>query len=124
LASPAGGAEKPAPVQILSSSLMEKATGKRDRMLPPFNLGMPAVSVEISGQSNSAVKMRDRDGSLLYQVDAANRTTTVAKRTGRSRPTLTMQAPIISVPLPDGCDGAFSPYAAPDKARVIGHCIS
>jgi hypothetical protein len=26
--------------------------------------------------------------------------------------------------MPDGCEGAFSPYAAPRMANVIGRCIS
>jgi hypothetical protein len=26
--------------------------------------------------------------------------------------------------MPDGCEGAFSPYAAPRMAHVIGRCIS
>jgi hypothetical protein len=26
--------------------------------------------------------------------------------------------------LPDGCEGAFSPYAEPARAHVIGRCVS
>jgi hypothetical protein len=116
-------------LQTAASHQVERAT-TGDRTQHPFNVGMPAFSVEIAGQSDSTITVRDRDGSLLYRVDPANRTTIVAKRENRTRPiavTLqdaTSQQPIISLPLPDGCESAFSPYAAPNKAHVIGRCIS
>jgi hypothetical protein len=89
-----------------------------------------SVEIEITGQSNSAITVRDRDGSLLYRVDPANRMTVVAKRTDRPRAipatsedTTSREKPARS-PLPDGCESAFSPYAAPNRAHVIGRCIS
>jgi hypothetical protein len=56
--------------------------------------------------------------------------TTVAKRATSAR---TVTAPPATEPesttpkapeMPDGCEGAFSPYAAPRMAHVIGRCIS
>jgi hypothetical protein len=105
------------------SSTVERAT-KGDRTLRPFNVGMATVSVEIQGPSDSAVTVRDRDGSLLYQLDPANRTTIVAKAKARTRAIPATLQPTIPLPLPDGCESAFSPYAAPDRAHVIGRCIS
>jgi hypothetical protein len=115
-------------LQPVASHTVERAT-KGDRTVRPFNVGAPPVSVEIAGQSNPTITVRDRDGSLLYQVDPANRMMIVAKRTNRTRPIAvtsehTTSQPVISLPLPDGCESAFSPYAAPNRAHVIGRCIS
>ncbi len=100
--------------------------------MAPFNIGAPGVSVELADQPRSAFTVRDRDGSLIYRIDPAARTTTVGKRTGHgsTRPVASAPAsspvstPSVRLPLPEGCEGAFSPYAAPDKADVIGRCIS
>jgi hypothetical protein len=115
-------------LQPVASYTVERAA-KGNRTLRAFNVGTAAVSVEFAGQSNSAITVRDRDGSVLYQVDPADRMTIVAKRTNQTRPiAVTSQdatnQPVISLPLPDGCESAFSPYAAPNRAHVIGHCIS
>ena len=115
--------------QPVSSTV--ESTPKGDRTRRPFNVGMLAVSLEITGQSNSAITVRDRDGSLLYRVDPANRMTVVTKQTDRpraipatSQDTTNQEKPVIASPLPDGCESAFSPYAAPNRAHVIGRCIS
>jgi hypothetical protein len=104
-------------------------TTKGDRTVRPFNVGMPAISVEIAGQSSSAITVPDRDGSLIYQVDPANHMTIVAKHRDRTRPLAVTShgatsQPVISLPLPDGCESAFSPYASPNRAHIIGRCIS
>jgi hypothetical protein len=114
------------PPQSWAPSTVERAI-KGDRTLAPFGVGVPGVPVEIEAQPNSAITVPD--GSLIYQVDPANRMTIVAKRTGRTRPILatsatTPEMPAMSLPLPEGCESAFSPYAAPDRAHVIGRCIS
>jgi hypothetical protein len=114
--------------QPFAPSTVERAT-KGDRTLVPFGVGVPGVSVEIGAQPNSAITVRNPDGSLIYQIDPATRMTIVAKRTGRTHSIPATSAPpketpAISLPLPEGCEGAFSPYAAPDKAHVIGRCIS
>jgi hypothetical protein len=113
--------------QSTTPSSVEGST-KGNRTLAPFNVGVPGVSVEIAGQPNFAITVRDPGGNLIYQVDPANRLTIVAKRTGRTRAipqmSTTQEMPGIPLPLPEGCEGAFSPYAAPDRAHVIGRCIS
>jgi hypothetical protein len=111
-----------------SVAVVERAA-KGNRTLVPFHVGNPGVYVEIAEQPKTAVTVRDRDGSMIYRIDPANLTTTVAKRTGRdaiSRGEHTSQRgnPVNLMPLPDGCESAFSPYADPDKALVIGRCIS
>ncbi len=91
------------------------------------------ASVEVAGQPASAIVIRDQSGRLLYSMDPATRTTVVAKRPmmhGRFVPPTSPEtadrkpAASPSVELPDGCEGAFSPYAAPKMAHVIGRCIS
>jgi hypothetical protein len=110
--------------QWTTPSPVEGST-KGNRTLTPFNVGVPGVSVEISGQLNFAITVRDSRGNMIYQVDPANRLTIVAKRTGRIPEfSATQKMPAISLPLPEGCEGAFSPYAAPDRAHIIGRCIS
>jgi hypothetical protein len=105
-------------------------SAKGDRTQRPFNVALPPnVSVEISGQSTSVITLRDGDGSFLYQVDSVNRTTIIAKRTERTGPIPAtardaISQPVIALPLPDGCESAFSHYAAPNRAHVIGRCIS
>jgi hypothetical protein len=119
-----GGAEKS---EISLPSTVER-TNKSDRMVRAFNLRgavMPAFFVEIA-DSQAAVTVRDRDGSILYRVSPTERVTVVAKRA--------VQTPV-SAPqgigssdtakeLPDGCEGAFSPYVEPGMAHVIGRCVS
>jgi hypothetical protein len=112
-----------------AKSFASAVTTKGDRTVRPFNVSMPAISVEITGQSSSAITVRDRDGSLIYQVDPANHMTIVAKHRDRTRPLAVTShgatsQPAISLPLPDGCESAFSPYASPNRAHIIGRCIS
>lgn len=114
-------------VTLSLQSVSEAVSAKGDRTVSPFNVGNPSVSVELSDHPQTVITIRDPNGSLLYQVDPAARTTTVAKRAGRAVPTpvtSSVNAPLVRLPLPDGCESAFSPYAAPDKADVIGRCIS
>jgi hypothetical protein len=94
---------------------------------------IPIVEVEVNGRLDAAITLRDRDGLVLYRADPVNHVTTVAKRATSAR---TVSAPPAAEPestapkaspesaMPDGCEGAFSPYAAPRMAHVIGRCIS
>ena len=114
-------------VPASAQSVSQAASAKGDRTVAPYNLGAAGVTVELTDQPHSAITIRDRNGSLLYRVDPASHTTTVAKRTGRAGTTSRTPAvsrPVVRVPLPDGCESAFSPYVAPDKADVIARCIS
>jgi hypothetical protein len=79
--------------------------------------GTGSVAVEISGQSD--VVIRDKEGNVLFAVDNTARTTTVAKQGTRgTRSRKDIMAPA-EKDLPDGCEGAFSPYAEPSMAGVI-----
>jgi hypothetical protein len=80
-----------------------------------------SISVELSGRSD--VVIRDREGNVLFAVDNTAQATTIAKQSRPSAPALKAKPPE-EVDLPDGCEGAFSPYAEPSKARIIGRCMS
>jgi hypothetical protein len=83
--------------------------------------GGASIVVEVSGKSD--VVVRDREGNILFGVDNATRATTVAKQSGRVLPDPKENSPI-ETELPVGCEGAFSSYAEPSKARIIGRCMS
>jgi hypothetical protein len=80
-----------------------------------------SISVEMSERSD--VVIRDRAGNILFAVDNAARATTIGKQSGRSEPVLKTNRPV-EMDLPAGCEGAFSPYAEPSKAKIIGRCMS
>jgi hypothetical protein len=85
-----------------------------------------SISVEMSGKSD--VVIRDRAGNILFAVDNSARATTVGKPTigkqsGGGDPVLKTNRPV-EMDLPTGCEGAFSPYAEPSKAKIIGRCMS
>jgi hypothetical protein len=94
--------------QSMTPSSIEGST-KGNRTLAPFNVGVQGMSVEIAGQPNFAITVRDPGGNMIYQVDPAHRLTIVAKRTGRARAipemSATREKPAISLPLPEGCEG-------------------
>jgi hypothetical protein len=94
---------------------------------------IPIVEVEVNGRLDAAITLRDRDGQVLYRADPVAHVTTVAKRAVPARavsappaaePESTTPTAAPGTPMPDGCEGAFSPYAAPRMAHVIGRCIS
>jgi hypothetical protein len=64
-----------------------------------------AIAVELRGASD--IVIRDRDGNILFAVDQSARTTTV----GKQRRQRASAPPTAERALPDGCEGAFSPYA-------------
>jgi hypothetical protein len=80
-----------------------------------------SISVELSGSSD--VVIRDNAGNILFAVNNAARATTIAKRRDRSAPVPKANQPL-ELDLPAGCEGAFSPYAEPSKATIIGRCMS
>jgi hypothetical protein len=108
---------------------------KGNLLARPFGRGgaeIPVVEVEVNGRLDAAITLRDRDGQVLYRADPINHVTTVAKRVAPARavPPPPVAEPATAPtaapepPMPDGCEGAFSPYAAPRMANVIGRCIS
>jgi len=90
------------------------------------------AAIEVAGPLASAIVVRDQNGRVLYSADPATRTTLIAKRPispaalplakDRDSPDPKEASPPDEIP--EGCEGAFSPYAAPRMARVIGRCIS
>jgi hypothetical protein len=81
-----------------------------------------SIAVEISGRSD--VVVRDTEGNILFAVDNTARTTTVAKLFAGAAVSRTNVTAPVEKDLPDGCEGAFSPYAEPSMAGVIGRCVS
>ena len=112
-------------------------TNKTDRMVGAINVRgvyFPTISVEVAGKSDTIVTVRGRDGRILYRLDPPRRMTIVAKGLMQtptvSRPPGHQLAPREPAPsdgtkeLPDGCEGAFSPYVEPGMANVIARCVS
>jgi hypothetical protein len=118
--------DDPAPV----AASIERAH-KGSQIARPFGTGpdAPMIDVEVSGRLDAAITLRDRDGQVIYRADPVNHVTTMAKR-GTRKPTAPVarepetKAPAQYEAMPDGCEGAFSPYAQPKMAHVIGRCIS
>ena len=114
-------------VPLSPQSVLEAVFAKGDRTVSPFNIGESGVSVELADHPRTVITVRNTDGSLLYRVDPIARAANVAKRTSRAGTiptTARVKGPVVRLPLPDGCESAFSPYAAPDKADVVGRSIS
>jgi len=90
------------------------------------------AAIEVAGPLASAIVVRDQNGRVLYSADPATGTTRIAKRPilPASSPPMkdreVLDSKEVSPPreIPEGCEGAFSPYAAPRMAHVIGRCIS
>ena len=118
--------DDPAPV----AASVERAH-KGSQLVRPFGVGAdaPMIDVEVSGRLDAAITLRDRDGQVIYRADPLNHVTTMAKR-GARKPSVPVarepetKAPAQHEAMPDGCEGAFSPYAQPRMAHVIGRCIS
>ena len=121
-------------------AMVERAY-KGDRLTSPVKATVDAsgtadlafASVEVAGRFEAAITIRDQNGRLLYSADPASQTTIIAKRMmthGRSLPTENREPAdpkrAASPPgeMPDGCEGVFSPYAAPRMAHIIGRCVS
>jgi hypothetical protein len=80
-----------------------------------------AIAVELTGPSD--IVIRDRQGFVLFAVEHSTRTTIVGKQGGGRAivPSAPAQA---HEPVPEGCEGAFSPYVEPSKAHILGRCVS
>jgi hypothetical protein len=105
---------------------------KSDRLWLPFALpgGAPRAefaAIELAAPAASAITVRDRNGDVLYRVDPKSQTTVIAERVfsaGNQDNADHSRAPAGREALPVGCENAFSPYAAPCMAGVIGRCLS
>jgi hypothetical protein len=97
-------------------------TLKGDRLTHSTNMSGPGNSIAVELFGTSDVVVRDPNGTILFAVSHSARTTTVGKQRG-PRPTFPSTA-AEDKELPDGCEGAFSPYVEPNKAHIIGRCVS
>jgi hypothetical protein len=79
------------------------------------------IAIELTGPSD--VVIRDRQGFILFAVDHSARTTVVGKQ-GGGRMTLPPAPVQAHEVVPEGCEGAFSPYVEPSKAHILGRCLS
>jgi hypothetical protein len=98
--------------QVLDSSASVERAGKADRLKHVEDLvsADDAIAVELTGPSD--IVIRDRYGNVLFAVDHSARMTTVGKRRGRRA--IFPEAPGTEErALPEGCEGAFSPYVEP-----------
>jgi hypothetical protein len=111
-----------APVAVYQPQTVDRAL-KGDRLTHSKTArdAGSSISVEMSGRSD--VVIRDRAGNILFAVDNVARATTIGKQSGRGVPALKTYPPT-EMDLPAGCEGAFSSYAEPSKARIIGRCMS
>jgi hypothetical protein len=98
-------------------------TAKSDRLMLSKGLqSLPkAIVIELTGPSD--VVVRDWRGFIVFAVDHSTRTTIVGKQGGGpvNSPAVLPQA---HEPVPEGCEGAFSPYVEPAKAQILGRCLS
>ena len=115
-------------------------THKSDRLMSFVKTGADTsgltdsafAAIEVAGPLASAIVVRDQNGRVLYSADPATRTTLIAKRPASPASPPPNKDREIRDPkeasppreIPEGCEGAFSPYAAPRMAHVIGRCIS
>jgi hypothetical protein len=98
-------------------------TAKSDRLVRAREVqsSANAIAIELTGPSD--VVIRDRRGFVLFAIDHAARTTIFAKQ-GGSRVTLPAAPAQAHEAVPEGCEGAFSPYVEPSKAHILGRCLS
>jgi hypothetical protein len=104
-----------------TQSVDQSHKGDRVAYAKTFTAAGSSISVQTSGTSD--IVIRDRNGNILFAVDNAARATTIAKQPGRNAAS-PLYATTVEKDLPVGCEGAFSPYAEPSKARIIGRCVS
>jgi hypothetical protein len=109
-------------VQEFSSATIER-TLKGDRLTHSTNIVGPSNSIAVDLFGGSDVVVRDPDGNIMFAVNHSARTTTVGKQRSR-RVTFPAGPSAEEKELPEGCEGAFSPYVEPDKAHIIGRCVS
>jgi hypothetical protein len=96
---------------------------KSDRMVHVREVQGPANAIAIDLTGPSDVVIRDKRGFVLFAIDHSARTTTVGKQ-GGGRVTLPPPPDQAHEPVPEGCEGAFSPYVEPSKAHILGRCLS
>jgi hypothetical protein len=123
----ATSAPAPSPIAVHQPQSVDRVH-KGDSLTHSKTAKDPGSSISVVMSGRSDVVIRDRAGNILFAVDHAARATTVGKPTigkqsGGSDPVLKTDRPT-EMDLPAGCEGAFSPYAEPSKAKIIGRCMS
>ena len=117
---------------------VQRDSARMDRLAAPHAAQPQAITtIELIGLGNAGVIYRDQNGRVLFRNDPATQTTTVAK--GVVVPDLTIRrnppaTPRLAPPrdvardkplkLPDACESAFSPVAAPSLADIMGRCFA
>jgi len=127
--------------QRAPARVMVERINKGDRLVPSAKFSAHVsgaadatfASVEVTGRLVSAITIRDHNGRVLYSADPDTRTTIITKRPATEewpRPAKGVETADHKWPaspsavMPDGCEGAFSPYASPRMKHIIGRCIS
>jgi hypothetical protein len=120
--SPSFSPRQPSSHQVEPSGSTVERSRKGDRLTHFQTSGGASYSIAVEVTATSNVIVRDNGGNILFAVDQSSRTTTVGKQIKRRA---VFPGPReVERELPDGCEGAFSPYAEPSKARIIGRCVS
>jgi hypothetical protein len=112
-----------ATLAMVSSVADVNRTAKSDRLAPVKKVWSSATAIAIELTGSSDLVIRDRQGFILFAVDHSARTTIVGKQAG-GRIGLPAAPAQVHGPMPEGCEGAFSPYAEPSKAHILGRCLS
>jgi hypothetical protein len=108
---------------VAESIAQVNRTAKSDRLahVRDVRRSANAIAIELTGPSD--VIIRDRQGFVLFAVDHSARTTIVGKQGGGRAPVPLAPADAHEA-VPEGCEGAFSPYVEPSKAHILGRCLS
>jgi hypothetical protein len=124
LATQATSAFSHSSTQSMAESIAQvNRTAKSDRLahVRDVRRSANAIAIELTGPSD--VIIRDRQGFVLFAVDHSARTTIVGKQGGGRAPVPPAPADAHEA-VPEGCEGAFSPYVEPSKAHILGRCLS
>ena len=112
---------RPSPRATPTSLAHVDRTAKSDRLMRVRQAQGSPIAIELWGPSD--VVIRDRRGNIVFAVDHSARTTTVGKQ-GGGRLTSPEAPGEAHKPLPEGCEGVFSPYVEPSNAHILGRCLS
>ena len=77
----------------------------------------------LEAETGATLVVRDRRGNILFAVDHSARITIIGKP-GGDPSTFPEVTDGVQKPIPEGCEGAFSPYVEPSKAHILGRCLS
>jgi hypothetical protein len=122
-----------------SGAIVKRDSARMDRLAAPHAAQPQAITtIELIGLGNAGVIYRDQNGRVLFRNDPGTQTTTVAKgvvvpdltirrnppATPRPAPAARDAARDKPLKLPEACESAFSPVAAPSLADIMGRCFA